>query len=229
MLNRIIKLIYPNSCVLCGKILPINSIENIEFACKNCKRKLEYYREDSVRRIPQKSTLEVLVYSFRYEGIIRKLMLDYKFNNKKYLYAFFASQLLNSIQKYLNINNIKVDYILYVPISLKRYFERGYNQSQMIASYVAHKLNIPLVKFGIIKIKNNKRQSELTRTERISNVRNVYKVFFKKLFLGKTLLLIDDIFTTGATIDTCCLKLKEAGASKIIVATCTRARHIYEE
>ena len=92
MLNKILNLIYPDTCILCGHILSTNGIENVDFACKNCKRKLEYYREDLVRRFSSRFYFEALISSYRYDGIIRKLMLDYKFSNKKYLYYFFSKR-----------------------------------------------------------------------------------------------------------------------------------------
>ena len=217
----ILNLLYPPKCVICGNILE-ESIQNVEFACKNCKTKLEYYRRDC-EFLHGIGSFDALVFSFQYKDVIRKLILDYKFENKKYLYDFFAHELAFRIKKFCLKNTVQIDFIIAVPISFKRYLERGYNQSLLVANKISQILNIPIAKHCLIKYKNNKRQSELSHYERKKNAEGVYKILSNKKINGKNILLIDDIYTTGATVNECSITLKNAGVNYILVATCTRA------
>ncbi len=199
------------------------AIENIEFACNICKLTLEYYKRDCLNYPCKRYYFDKLFWSFKYEGKIRKLMLDFKFQNKKYLYKFFALDLIKKIDTYRIQKNIAIDFVIAVPVSFKRYLERGYNQSSLIAQEISKELNIKQLKFCLIKTKHNQRQSELPHYKRAQNAKSAYKVLFPKCLKGKTVLLIDDIFTTGATVNECSKELKKAGAVKVIVATSTKA------
>ena len=130
--------------------------------------------------------------------------------------------LLENQKLYAEIIN-SIDYIIAVPISYKRFLERGYNQSKLIAYSVSKSLKIPYANLCLIKIKHNKRQSELHISERHTNTNGVYKVFSQNRINGKNILLIDDIYTTGSTVNECCKTLKQAGASRIFVATIAKA------
>ena len=131
-----------------------------------------------------------------------------------------ASGLLQNIKAY----QYQIDCIIAVPISMKRFWERGYNQADLIAKFLAKKINKKQLKFVLVKTKNNNKQSTLDFQERMLNVSQVYKVFQKNKIKDKTILLIDDIFTTGATVNECSRILKENGAKKIIVAVVAKAQ-----
>ena len=111
------------------------------------------------------------------------------------------------------------DIIIPVPISKKRKKERGYNQSLLIARKISSKEKIKLGDKVISKVKNNNTQSKLNKEERAENVKNVYKITKDKEIINKNILLIDDIYTTGATLNECSRMLKQAGAKKIDVLT----------
>ena len=221
MFNRILGLMYPDRCIFCKKILDFYAHENKEFTCNICQKKLEYIRGQKCIEKYDNQYFDYLIYAFQYEDIIRKILLDFKFNNKKYLYRFFATEIINTISYF---SHTKYDYILYVPISFKKYIERGFNQSYMIAKYVSDGLGIPLLKYGLIKIKHNQTQSTLNISKRRQNVLGVYKACFKKTINDKNILLIDDIYTTGSTLNECSKVLKEAGASNVTVVTIAKAQ-----
>ena len=217
-----LNLLYPKQCVCCNKILKIDygCIENKEFACNNCKKKLEYIRRGMPFTMVKNHFFDYMYSSYAYDGFIRKLVLNFKFSNKKYLYDFLSYKLIEDLKHF---EAFKIDLILYVPISFKRYLERGYNQSFLIAKKVSIEYNIPILKFCLIKTRNNKRQSELKLHERKENIKGVYRVLFDKLIKDKNILLIDDIYTTGATADECSRVLKMAGAKNILLATIAKA------
>ena len=113
----------------------------------------------------------------------------------------------------------KYDIIIPVPISKKRKKERGYNQSALLAREIAKQLNIGYNDTSLIKIKNITPQSSLKKEDRIKNVQNVYSVINNEKIKNKSILLIDDIYTTGSTVNECSKKLIEYGANRIGILT----------
>ena len=220
MFTKILKVIYPDRCIFCQKLLDISAYEKQDFTCNNCKKKLEYIRGQNNIKKSYNTHFDYLLYAFKYENFIRNFILNFKFHNKKYLCEFFALEMVKIIQIF---SPTRFDYILYVPISINRYFERGFNQSYMIAKYISDHINVPILKYGLVKIKNNKMQSTLNIAQRKQNVNGVYKVLFSKVLKGTRVLLVDDIFTTGSTVNECSRILKEAGVIEITVATIARA------
>lgn len=157
-------------------------------------------------------------YMFKYDGLIRKLLLDYKFNEKSYLFRTF----IQIFEKYYKKEYLQLDFydiIIPVPMSKKRMKLRGYNQSELFAKKVSEITNIKLNKKALIKLKNNTAQSLLDKNSRLQNVQNMYKINEKENIKDKKILLIDDIFTTGSTVNECSKILKQAGACKIDVFT----------
>lgn len=213
--KKLLEIIFPRKCAFC------NIIINEDYTCKKCKKKLEYMCTNYAYEEIINRKFENLIYAYFYIGIIREKLLEFKFKNKKFLYKFLSERLVNEIRKYCIQ---KFDYIIPVPISFKRYLERGYNQSYLIAKFISKELNKPLIKLGLIKVKNNLKQSTLKIDERLQNVKGAYKVLNSKLINGKNILLVDDIYTTGTTVNECSKVLKASGANKIIVATIAKAK-----
>ena len=134
-----------------------------------------------------------------------------------YLYRSILEFLNKYQKKYVQFEIY--DIIIPVPISKKRNKERGYNQSLLIAREIAKNENVKLRNNVISKVKNNTTQSKLNKEERAENVKNVYKITKNKEIIDKNILLIDDIFTTGATLNECSKMLKQAGTKKVDVLT----------
>lgn len=119
------------------------------------------------------------------------------------------------------INNYEI--ILPVPIHKKRLNGRGYNQSELLAREISRKLkNIQFFNKLLIKTENNVAQSTLTKDERILNVKNIYKVQNNNLIREKSIILLDDIYTTGNTVNECSRLLKENGAREIGIFTISK-------
>ena len=153
------------------------------------------------------------MYLFKYEGQIRKLILDYKFNEKSYMYKSIASFFINDKKIFENIK--KYDKIIPVPISKKRNMQRGYNQSLLIAKELAIKANIKLENNCLIKNKNIVEQSKLNKEDRIQNVKGVYTLKNAEKIQNKKILLFDDIYTTGSTANECAKTLMQANPKKV--------------
>ena len=169
--------IFPQVCGICGKI-------DRNALCKKCElqlRKLDEFRiitKNDDEELENKFFDEVM-YEFKYEGLIRKLILDYKFNEKSYLYVTFVKFLLKNKKLFENIK--KYDTIIPVPISYKRYKERGYNQSLLIAKEIAVNTDLELLNNCLIKTKNIIEQSKLNKEDRAKNISGVYILQKKEL------------------------------------------------
>lgn len=207
--EKILNLIYPQTCGICGK-LATNSL------CKKCEIELKKQSENKIltdeEEIEDKYFNE-LMYIFKYEGQIRKLILDYKFNEKSYIYLTFVNFILKNKKIFENIKNY--DTIIPVPISKKRYKERGYNQSLLIAKEIAKRTDLKLVNNCLIKTKNIIEQSKLNKEERKKNIQGVYEIQNAQIIKNKNILLFDDIYTTGNTANECSKMLKKYNPNKI--------------
>ena len=208
--EKILNLIYPQTCGICGKIAT-NSL------CKKCEIELKKQEESQIignnKEEIENKNFDELIYIFKYEGQIRKLILDYKFNEKSYLYLTFVNFLLKNKKIFEKIKNY--DTIIPVPISKKRNKTRGYNQSLLIAKEIAQQTNLELVNNCLIKTKNIIEQSKLNKEDRTKNIQGVYELKNKKMIENKKILLIDDIYTTGSTVNECSKILRKGNPSKI--------------
>ena len=208
-LNTIINIVFPQVCGVCGKIEP-------KGLCNKCKIKLEGLAENEIlhENLGQMNFKE-LIYIFNYEGLIRKLSIDYKFHEKPYIYVCFVNFILKNKKIFEKLQSY--DTIIPVPISKKRMKERGYNQSLLIAKNLSKELNISLQVNCLLKTKNIIEQSKLNKEQRKENIQNVYELKNGEILNNKQILLIDDIYTTGSTVNECSKILQQAKPEKIDV------------
>lgn len=170
-----------------------------------------------VERKEQEKFFQEHLYIFKYEGIIRKIILKYKFQDKAYIYKTFVNFLLKN-EKFFKIIK-SYDTIIPVPISKQRKKERGYNQSYLLAKEIARNVGLNLVNNVLYKTKNTIEQSKLKREDRIKNIQGVYETKNVMSLNNKKVLLLDDIYTTGSTVTQCCKMLNKANPNKIGVFT----------
>lgn len=199
-----IDVLYPKTCGMCNKI-------SNSYICNKCNLKLKKLLKLNTIYFKDKY-FNSLTYLFKYEGIIREDLLQYKFWEKSYLYKFFSEIILNNC----NLKN-KYDIILPVPIHKKRNAKRGYNQSALIAKDIAKAMKIEYSNSILIKLTDNVPQSTLNQSQRIKNVLGIYNIKNAELIEEKRILLIDDIYTTGSTVNECAKILKQNGAEFIDV------------
>lgn len=220
--EKIINLIYPQVCGICGKI-------NYNAVCPKCnvhlkkQGKMDILTKEELKEnsLEKEKFFEELIYIFKYEGQIRELILDYKFNEKSYMYKTFVNFLLKNKKIFENIK--KYDKIIPVPISKKRYKERGYNQSLLIAKEISmqisyetnNNIKLELVNNCLIKTKNIIEQSKLNKEDRQHNIQGVYTLKNGSILTNKSILLVDDIYTTGSTVNECSRVLQQAKPNKI--------------
>lgn len=214
-LNELLFFIYPKTCEICDKI-------GKSFLCEKCKGKIEEsdvfvnkiinFEKDKTKYFDEQAFI------FKYDSIIRKKIIQYKFNNKAYLSEMFSEFFVKN-EKICGFLK-KYDIIIPVPMTKKKIRIRGYNQTQLIADLIAKNINSLIVKKDVlIKYKENNVQSKLTKQQRAENVKNVYKLQNKEIIKEKNILILDDVYTTGATCNECARILKTAFPNKIGVIT----------
>jgi ComF family protein len=159
---------------------------------------------------------------FKYDDFSGRVITGFKYSDKTYLAEQFANLLLGTIKK--NIDSEDYDIITSVPISFKRLLGRKYNQSAMLANKLGQKLNMNVDNSLLLRVKSIPPQTGLRRKERLKNVKNVFEISSKpKNFAkGAGVILVDDVFTTGATLNECAKVLKKAGAENIFAVTLAR-------
>ena len=221
---KILNFIYPPVCGICGKL-------NSDFLCKKCEKileseavfgvdkykKIERKKENIKNNFNDKKYFDEHLYIFLYQGIIRRIILKYKFQEEAYLYKTFVNFLLKNENFFEKIE--KYDTIVPVPISKKRLKKRGYNQSELIAKEIAYNSDLKLETACLLKVKNIIEQSKLNKEERMKNIQGVYKLTNMEKLYKKEILLVDDIYTTGSTVNECAKVLREANPRKIGVFT----------
>lgn len=205
----ILDLIYPPVCGICNKI-------NKKHLCKKCEIKLKPYEIYSIMQETDKY-FDYRIDILKYENIVRKSIIDYKFNEKAYIHKTFEKILLKYKKIYRFLR--KYDIIIYVPMFRKRKATRGYNQTELIAKDISKKIDIKLEKNNLIKIKDTKKQSTLTKKERAENIKDAFVLKNPNNIIDKKIILFDDIYTTGNTVNECSKILKKAGAKEIAVLT----------
>ena len=138
-----------------------------------------------------------------------------KYNNKTYLSKYIAT----IMKEKLDLENIKFDYILFVPLHKKRLRQRGFNQAEKIAMDLSKIVDIPTVD-NISRKYNTKRLYKLGKEERINELKNAFVIKENIIDLkNKNVLLVDDIFTTGSTVNEISKILKINGVNKVFVST----------
>ena len=216
---KILNLIYPPMCGICGKF-------NDNFLCPKCQKILEneavfgidkYEKIKIEKNLQERKYFNEHLYIFEYEGIIRRIILKYKFEDKAYLYKTFVNFLLKNKNFFEFIK--KYDTIIPVPISRKRRAMRGYNQSELIVKEIANFTNLKEESDCLFKIKNVIEQSKLNKEERQKNIQGVYELRNKEKLYKKKILLVDDIYTTGSTVNECSKVLRGAKPKQIGIFT----------
>ena len=197
---------FPNKCPYCRKTIKFDMTE-----CEECF--------GNFPKVPKKVMTPAgipCIAPFAYEAKVRSSIIDFKFHGN----SFNAKSYAKALCQVIECENIadKFDIITFVPLSKIRKNERGFNQSALVAEYVGKYFGKP-VKPLLEKIRQNKNQHDLSFSERVQNVEGIYKPLNKELIKDKSVLLTDDIATTGNTLAECCKVLKECGASNIICMT----------
>ena len=219
LLEKTLEYIFLPSCGGCGKL-------GEGYLCKKCGKELNKYAicSKAYLQFKEKSKNEIYIkynidrlHIFQYKELIRKLIIQYKFNNKSYLYKTFCEFIVKNKKAFDFIKSY--DIIIPVPMHNKKRALRGYNQSELIAKELAKKAKIKMFTDVLVKTKNNRVQSSLNKEERKNNVKDVYDLVNKEKIYSKKILIFDDIYTTGATIEACKKEILKADIKQLGILT----------
>ena len=217
----------PRPCPVCGKILPVSESGRV-WIHRDCFRKLTLIKEpvckkcgkplsDPVRELCGDCRANVRDYEYgrslwRYDRYSGQLIFSYKYGRQMYL----ASILGETVCHYLGgwIKSLDLDALVPVPVSRARMARRGFNQAQLLAEEISCRLDIP-VREGLKRSRTTAPQKELGKRQRLENLAGAFSARPEMLAGVSRVLLGDDIYTTGSTIELCTQTMKSAGIDKI--------------
>lgn len=187
--------------------------------CNKCHDKIPFISEsinNSLKSSQDIRYINNVICVCEYSGIVKEAIIKFKFENNPHFHRTFSKMLANKIKKMTNKSDF--DIILSVPLYKDKQKNRGYNQSLLISKYLSKELSIPEMSVLLLKVKNTKSQSTLPRKERKNNIIDAFQVKNPEKIKGKRILIIDDIYTTGFTLNECSRVLKESGAESVVAA-----------
>ncbi|WP_316737837.1 ComF family protein [Pedobacter aquatilis] len=218
--SDLIGLLFPNLCNACG----ISLFQNEYLIFTRCLYDLPYtdyhlHEENRVAkqlwgRLPLNAAMAMLY--FRKGAKVQNLIHNLKYNNKTDVGVLLGNLLGDRLNNSLLYRGI--DLIIPVPLHNKKLRIRGYNQSTFIGEGIAEKMNIPLDEKTLIRSTSTESQTKKSRYSRYENMKDVFGIINPEVIKGKHILLIDDVITTGATLEACANILLESGAEKVSIA-----------
>jgi len=224
-LNGFLNLCFPPVCLHCHEQIPDQTF----WLCGNCQQRLQPVPEAHCPKCGCPSDTEAcpncaeMHYAFDravslylYEGAIKTVIHNLKYSGFSRIADWLANIAFQTIQADTDLQS--VDMVCPVPLHRVRQRERGYNQSALIARAMAVKLQKPFQEHILVKNRNTASQTAMSRTARLSNVRGSFRMG-KSAVRGKRILLVDDVFTTGSTVNEASRTLRAAGAAQVFVLT----------
>ncbi len=188
--------IEPPYCLKCGK--PVYSAET-EY-CMDCQKQSHVF------------TKGIALWS--YDEQVRKAVYRFKYKNRREYAGYFGEELIKRYGR--QMRGWDADAVIPVPLHKKRLKRRGFNQAELIAKEIGRRLEVPVEPDMVFRIVNTRPQKELNEKERHKNLKNAFKIS-KNVVKLKKIILVDDIYTTGATADAIARLLLRAGVEKIYV------------
>lgn len=193
-----IKYISEPSCYRCGKPLE----DDYREYCQDCDGKEFYYGR--------------AVAAFAYSDAMKASMYGFKYNNRREYAGFYADSIVKGHGTV--IRGWNADVIVPVPLHVKRLRRRGYNQAEVFGNALSARLGIPADGSVLVRTANTVPLKTLNDKERANNIKNAFQIA-KETLQYKKIIIVDDIYTTGTTVNECARVLREAGATDINVIT----------
>ncbi len=223
ILHGVVDAVYPRTCPFCDKILPRGTD-----ICNDCNNKLKYVVEPRCKKCGKQLTKEEQEYcydcanhrhlyregiaAFVYDEMVSKSIYRFKYYNRRTYAGMYARAIGERYGGH--IARWQPDVFIPVPIHRDKLQKRGYNQAELIATELGRYLGIPVDGKYLRRIKRTRAQKELNRSERKKNLENAFKIS-SNVVEYKKIVLVDDIYTTGSTLDECAKVLMAAGAQDV--------------
>lgn len=227
--NMIEELLFPRRCPVCDEVLPVLAVrETSRFICPACRKKVERVKEPVCKKCGKpigeerkencadcerkKHEFVQGKAVFAYKGPIKESLYRFKYGNRREYADFYAQETLRYYEKWITDRKIQV--IIPIPLHKSRQRRRGYNQAELFAKILGERMGIPVRTDLLIREKNTVPQKELSETERKNNLKNAFKIT-ENIVQLTYILLVDDIYTTGSTLDAAAHTLRQAGGTYI--------------
>lgn len=222
VLDWLLTVLYPPKCILCGKLLESRETD----LCIKCRTEASVYPYNRLHPAPKGNLnlrfLDSFTSVWYYEGNVRKSLHRYKFCRQPHLANGYGRMLAMALTESFPEG---IDCLTWVPVSTLRRMKRGYDQSELLARAVGRELQVPPRQL-LKKVRNTRPQFRQTTPEqRRANVAGAFAPFADQDLTGQRVVLVDDIFTTGATANECGRILLGMGAQEVHIATVAAAWH----
>jgi ComF family protein len=235
LLSGLAQIVYPNICWLCRELMPSDLrgfcstchqsvFTDPHLACPACAATVGPFGttgSDCPTCRAERFAFQSAIRVGPYCGSLREVIVRLKHSQCEGLAEIVGSQW--AAQAQVSLEREKIDCVVPVPLHWLRRWQRGYNQSAALAGGWAHALAIPLLPHGLRRVRDTKKQFDLPPAARRDNVRNVFRSGRRSRFQGRTVLLVDDVMTTGSTLHEASAALRRAGAARVVVAVLARA------
>ncbi len=224
LLQWLLDLLYPRKCISCEELLAGTE----QWICQGCKKKLPYigqhycikcgkFLEEEEREFCADCKAHSHNFTqnrgiFHYDRHMKRMVYRFKYQNQRYIGEYFAEEVVFCLGE--QIKKWKVDGCIPVPLHKSREKVRGFNQSRLILQEVSKRLGLPMYTDIIVREKKTLPQKVLDRKGREKNLKNAFKMGKNGVKL-KRVLLLDDIYTTGSTLDAIARTLQDAGVEEI--------------
>lgn len=227
--EALVNMVFPRRCPVCDEIVPMGD----GLICSRCRTRPQYIREPRCRRCGKQLADGMAqychdcrqrrhVYDYGYAlydyQSMRKSIYRFKYGNRCEYAAFYARDICGKLADELRM--MDADSIVPVPVHASRKRERGYNQAELVAAELSRLTGIRMYGDLVRRIRKTVPQKELTIQERQNNLKKAFNITTNVVKLNKTI-LVDDIYTTGSTLDAVAMELKRHGVKAVyFIALC---------
>jgi competence protein ComFC len=199
-----IEMLDEGCCALCGN--PLTANPRNDFICSLCRQ--------------NKPSFDRARSAARFSGIMRSVLHDFKYKKALWLTADISDIIEGVLSSCFDLNSI--DLVVPVPLFRTRERERLYNQAQVLAGELAERLDRRLDSRSLKRVRATETQTRLNAAQRRVNIKDAFAVVRTQWIRGRTILLVDDVMTTGATLSECSAALKRGGARKVYAVSAAR-------
>lgn len=226
--ENILHILFPARCPFCDKVLFSSLFFEAEQVCPSCRKLPEYVEEPICKKCGKQIEDERREYCsdcsrrvrhfdqgkalWLYQDEVKYSMYRFKYQNRREYARYYGSEIVRVYGEW--IRKCKIEGIVPIPLYKSRKRQRGYNQAELLAREISEKMKIPMYPDFLIRCKNTSAQKILNEQERKNNLKRAFKTGKNKVQL-RHILLVDDIYTTGSTMNEAALELKKAGAEYV--------------
>lgn len=218
------RMLYPPTCPLCRRVLDIDNVGT----CEECRGLISYVQKPSCLKCGKEIADDEAEFcedctnyertyikgfpAMNYIGDIKKCVAAFKYNNRRDLSDFFANEIIRCCGR--DILDAAPEALVPIPIHRSKLKKRGYNQAELLAKSLGDRLGIPVDSKLIIRSANTLPQKKLDNEEREKNLKKAF-ISGSEIVKYKRVMLVDDIYTTGATVETCTKVLMKKGVTEV--------------